>query len=125
MLRILSVLSALLLVAPALAQGLSAEAMAKQNQAIALSIKEQITRCWALPPGHEGLRLALDVAFFGNGALDGAPALSADSRKLASKHPALGASVVRAVQRCAPLGGLEALGAGATERFAVTVYFQS
>ena len=125
MLRILSVLPALLLVAPALAQPLSDAAIAKQNRAIALSVKEQITRCWALPPGHEGLRLALDVAFFGNGALDGTPALSPESRKLASKHPALGTSVVLAVERCAPLAGLEALGAGATERFAVTVYFQS
>lgn len=110
---------------PVLAQPLSSEAMAKQSQAIAIRVQRQLMACWALPPGHEGMRVSLDIAFLGSGALDATPELSAESRKSASKHPALAQSVLAAVERCTPFAGLEALGAGPDERFSVTIHFQS
>lgn len=111
--------------APVFAQQLSSDAYLKQSQAIAIRVQEQLLDCWQVPEGAEGLRIALDVGFFGNGQLDGAAAIPDDSRKHASKFPALAQSVLRAVADCEPFTGLEELGAGSMERFSITVYFQS
>lgn len=124
MLRILSILP-FLFVTPALAQGLSAEAYAKQTQAIATRVQQQLMACWSVPAGEEGQRLGLDIVFFGDGRLDGEAALSPQTEKRASKREALRESVLRAVRSCVPFEGLEALGAGADERFSVTIIFQS
>lgn len=110
---------------PALAQPLSSEAIAKQSQAIAIRVQRQLMTCWNVPPDAEGLRLSIDIVFFGNGALDGVPAIAGESRKLASKNVALRQSITAAVERCTPFTGLEALGAGTDERFSVTIHFQS
>jgi hypothetical protein len=125
MIRLVALLVALLAAGPALAQGLSAEAIAKQNQAIAIRVQQQLMACWIVPPGEEDQRLALDIAFFGDGTLDGAVSLAPESAKAASKRGALTDSILAAVERCVPFEGLEALGADAAERFAVTIYFQS
>ena len=126
MIRILVLLvAASFIVLPAAAQGLSAEALAKQNQAIAVRVQQQLMACWIVPPGEENQRLALDIAFFGDGRLDGDVEMAPDAAKHASKHVALADSVLAAVERCVPFDGLQALGAGADERFSVTITFQS
>lgn len=125
MIRLLPILAALLFSAPALAQGLSPEAIAKQNQAIAIRVQQQLMSCWIVPPGAEDQRMALDIAFFGDGRLDGEALLAPESAKAASKRGVLTDSILAAVERCVPFDGLEALGAEADERFAVTIYFQS
>ena len=125
MIRFAALFVALLLAQPVLAQGLSAEAIAKQNQAIAIRVQQQLMSCWIVPPGEEDQRLALDIAFFGDGTLDGEAMLAPESAKAASKRGALTDSILAAVQRCVPFEGLEALGAAADERFSVTIYFQS
>lgn len=125
MIRFAAVFATLLFAQPALAQGLSAEAIAKQNQAIAIRVQQQLMSCWIVPPGEEDQRLALDIAFFGDGRLDGDAMLSPESVKAATKRGALTESILAAVDRCVPFEGLEALGADAEERFSVTIYFQS
>lgn len=125
MIRLAALFVALLLAPPVSAQGLSAEAIAKQNQAIAIRVQQQLMSCWIVPPGEEDQRLALDIAFFGDGRLDGEAMLSPESVKAASKRGALTESILAAVDRCVPFKGLEALGADAEERFSVTIYFQS
>ncbi|KRA96585.1 hypothetical protein ASD83_15920 [Devosia sp. Root685] len=125
MIRYLALCLAMTLAAPALAQGLSAEAIAKQNQAIAIRVQQQLMACWIVPPGEEDQRLALDIAFFGDGTLDGEVMLAPESAKAASKRGVLTDSILAAVDRCVPFEGLEALGAAADERFSVTIYFQS
>ena len=125
MIRLAALLLALLLASPVSAQGLSAEAIAKQNQAIAMRVQQQLMACWIVPPGEEDQRLALDIAFFGDGSLDGEAMLAPESIKAASKRGALTQSILAAVERCVPFKGLEALGAQADERFSVTIYFQS
>ena len=108
-----------------MAQGLSPEAIAKQNQAIAIRVQQQLMACWMVPPGEEDQRMALDIAFFGDGTLDGEVTLVPESAKAAGKRGVLKDSILAAVDRCVPFEGLEALGAEADERFSVTVYFQS
>ncbi len=125
MIRFAALLAVLLLAQPVLAQGLSAEAIAKQNRAIAMRVQQQLMTCWVVPPGEEDQRLALDIVFFGDGRLDGEAMLAPETAKQASKHGVLTESVLAAVERCVPFQGLEALGAGADERFSVTIYFQS
>lgn len=125
MIRLFALLLAVSIAAPALAQGLSAEAMAKQNRAIAMRVQQQLMACWMVPPGEEDQRLALDIVFFGDGRLDGEAMLSPESAKAASKRGLLRDSILAAVDRCVPFEGLEALGADADERFSVTIYFQS
>ncbi|KFL32353.1 hypothetical protein JP75_05260 [Devosia riboflavina] len=125
MIRLFALLLALSVAAPVLAQGLSAEAIAKQNQAIAIRVQQQLMSCWIVPPGEEDQRLALDIAFFGDGRLDGEAMLAPESAKAASKRGVLTDSILAAVDRCVPFEGLEALGADAEERFSVTIYFQS
>lgn len=125
MIRFAAAFAVLLFAQPALAQGLSAEAIAKQNQAIAIRVQQQLMSCWIVPPGEEDQRLALDIAFFGDGRLDGDAMLSPESVKAATKRGALTESILAAVDRCVPFEGLEALGADAEERFSVTIYFQS
>ena len=125
MIRLIPIFAALLFSAPALAQGLSPQAIAKQNQAIAARVQQQLMACWIVPPDAEAQRLALDIAFFGDGRLDGEAMLAPETAKLASKRSALTDSVMAAVERCVPFEGLQALGAGAEERFSVTIYFQS
>jgi hypothetical protein len=125
MIRFAALFVALLLAQPVWAQGLSAEAIAKQNQAIAIRVQQQLMACWIVPPGEENQRMALDIAFFGNGTLDGEAMLAPESTKAASKHGVLSDSILAAVNRCVPFTGLEALGAAAGERFSVTIYFQS
>lgn len=125
MIRFAVLFATLLLTSPALAQGLSADAIAKQNQAIAIRVQQQLMACWIVPPGEEDQRLALDIAFFGDGRLDGEAMLAPESAKAASKRGALTDSILAAVDRCVPFEGLEALGAEADERFSVTIYFQS
>lgn len=111
--------------APVSAQGLSPEAIAKQNQAIAIRVQQQLMSCWIVPPGEEDQRMALDIVFFGDGRLDGEAMLAPESAKAASKRGVLTDSILAAVDRCVPFDGLEALGANADERFSVTIYFQS
>lgn len=118
-------LASVMLVTPTLAQGLSPEAMAKQNQAIAVRVQQQLMACWNVPPGETAQRLALDIVFFGDGRLNSAAAFSADDAKLASKHPMLASSILAAVEKCVPFEGLVALGAEMDEEFSVTIYFQS
>lgn len=125
MIRFAALFVALLLVPTAFAQGLSAEAIAKQNQAIAMRVQQQLMACWMVPPGEEDQRLALDIAFFGDGRLDGEAMLAPESAKAASKRGLLRDSILAAVERCVPFEGLQALGARAGERFAVTIFFQS
>ena len=125
MIKRLILLFVFVAVAPVAAQGLSPEALAKQSQAIAIRVQQQLMACWDVPPGEEDQRLALDIAFFGDGRLDGAVLLAPETAKLASKRAALTDSVLAAVERCVPFEGLEALGAAAGERFSVTIYFQS
>lgn len=125
MIRLFALLLALSVAAPALAQGLSPEAIAKQNRAIAMRVQQQLMACWIVPPGEEDQRLALDIVFFGDGTLDGEAMLAPESAKAASKRGMLTDSILAAVERCVPFDGLEALGADAAERFAVTIYFQS
>lgn len=93
--------------------------------AIAASVQQQLMACWSVPPGEENQRMAIDIAFFGDGRLEGQVALGDDDVKRASKHGAFAQSVLRAVASCAPFEGLEALGAGPDERFSVTINFQS
>ncbi|MCW5722549.1 MAG: hypothetical protein KIS86_15535 [Devosia sp.] len=124
--RFLPALAALfLLIAPALAQPLSSDAILKQTQAIAISVQRQLMACWNLPEDAEGVVLSLDIVFYGDGRLDRTAALSPGQGKIASKFPALADSIMAAVRRCTPFAGLEALGAGRTERFSVTIHFQS
>jgi len=125
MIRFLPLLLLPLLSAPAMAAGLSPEALAKQNHAIAVSVQQQLLSCWSLPPGETGQRLSLDIAFFGDGRLDGLPILPPGDAKRASKGDALLASVLSAVESCVPFEGLEALGAAPDERFSVTITFAS
>ena len=125
MIRFLPILAALLFSAPVFAQGLSPEMLAKQNQAIAIRVQQQLMACWIVPPGEEDQRMALDIAFFGDGRLDGEAKLAPESAKAASKRGALTDSILAAVDRCVPFEGLGALGAYADERFSVTIYFQS
>jgi hypothetical protein len=125
MIRFVALFVALLMASPALAQGLSPAAIAKQNQAIAIRVQQQLMSCWIVPPGEEGKRLALDIAFFGDGRLDGDALLALETAKQASKRGVLAESILAAVERCVPFTGLEALGAAADERFSVTIYFQS
>lgn len=125
MIRFLPILAALLFSAPVFAQGLSLEILAKQNQAIAIRVQQQLMACWIVPPGEEDQRMALDIAFFGDGRLDGEVVLTPETAKAASKRGALRDSVLAAVERCVPFEGLRALGARADERFSVTIYFQS
>lgn len=125
MIRFFAILLALAAAPPALAQGLSAEAIAKQNQAIAIRVQQQLMSCWIVPPGEEDQRLALDIAFFGDGRLDGEALPAPETAKAASKRGVLTDSILAAVDRCVPFEGLEALGADADERFSVTIYFQS
>lgn len=125
MIRFAVLFASLLLTSPVLAQSLSAEAIAKQNQAIAIRVQQQLMACWIVPPGEEGQRLALDIVFFGDGRLDGDAVLAPETAKKASKRDALTDSILAAVDRCVPFTGLEALGADADERFSVTIYFQS
>lgn len=110
---------------PVGAQTLSPDAYLKQSQAIAIRVQRQLLQCWQVPPGAEGMHIALDVGFFGNGELDGLPAIAEESRKNASKYPTLAESVRQAVADCEPFTGLEELGASPTERFSVTMHFQS
>ncbi len=117
--------ASVLLVTPVFAQGLSPEAMAKQNQAIAVRVQQQLMACWNVPPGETAQRLALDIVFFGDGRLNGDAAFSPDDAKLASKHPLLARSILDAVKKCVPFEGLVALGAKTDEEFSVTIYFQS
>jgi hypothetical protein len=119
------VILAMLLAAPAFAQPLSPEAYAKQTQAIAIRVQQQLMDCWIVPPGEEDQRLAVDIGFFGNGDLDGNPVMAPGMEKRASKRHLLAESVMAAIAHCVPFEGLEALGAGADERFSVTITFQS
>lgn len=125
MIRFAALFVTLLFVQPVLAQGLSAEAIAKQNQAIAIRVQQQLMSCWIVPPGEEDQRMAVDIAFFGDGRLDGEALLAPETAKAASKRGMLTDSILAAVDRCVPFEGLEALGAEADERFSVTIYFQS
>ncbi|MDV3252599.1 hypothetical protein DevBK_14760 [Devosia sp. BK] len=118
-------LAAIVLTMPAAAQRLTPEAVAKQNQAIALRVQQQLMACWAVPPGEENQRLALDIVFFGDGRLEGEAALAPETAKLASKRVLLTQSIMDAVRRCVPFEGLQALGARPDERFSVTIVFQS
>ena len=125
MIRFFAILLALAAAAPKRAQGLSPEAIAKQNQAIAIRVQQQLMSCWIVPPGEEDQRMAVDIAFFGDGRLDGEALLAPETAKAASKRGVLTDSILAAVDRCVPFEGLEALGAEADERFSVTIYFQS
>ena len=89
MIKRLILLFVFVAVAPVAAQGLSPEALAKQSQAIAIRVQQQLMACWDVPPGEEDQRLALDIAFFGDGRLDGAVLLAPETAKLASKRAAL------------------------------------
>ena len=119
------VVAGLLLTSPALAQPLTPEAFAKQSQAIAVRVQQQLMACWSVPPGQEQQRLALDIAFFGDGRLNGEAAFAQQDQKAASKRPVLAQSILAAVENCVPFEGLVALGAGTDEEFSVTIYFQS
>jgi len=125
MIRFFVLLAALSLSAPVLAQPATPEEYAKQTQAIAIRVQQQLMGCWTVPEGEENERLAVDIGFFGAGALDGVPVIARGMEKFASKRPVLAASVMKAIAGCVPFEGLEALGAGAEERFAVTITFQS
>jgi len=125
MIRLLVIATTLLLALPASAQSLSADALAKQSQAIAIRVQGQLMDCWTVPAGETNRRLALDIVFFGDGTLDGAAEFPLMARKLASKRPVLAESVLAAVETCVPFEGLTELGAGPRERFSVTIYFQS
>jgi hypothetical protein len=116
---------ATLVLGPAFAQDLTPEEIAAQNVAIAVSVQEQILACWSLPPGYEDRRISVRLAFFGDGTLDGDPAIEPESLRTAGKYPVLMRSIGEAVEGCLPFEGLEALGAGPGERFDITVHFQS
>ncbi|KKB78676.1 hypothetical protein VW35_09120 [Devosia soli] len=125
MIRTFFIFAAISLAAPALAQPATPEEYAKQTQAIAIRVQQQLMACWTVPEGEENERLAVDIGFFGAGALDGVPVVALGMEKFASKRPLLTESVMEAIAGCVPFEGLEALGAGAEERFAVTITFQS
>lgn len=125
MTRALACLALMLLPLPATAQELPRDAIAAQNLAIATSVQDQLMACWALPPGYEGRRISVRLAFWGDGSLDGDPSIHPESLRLAGKYPQLMRSIGLAVERCVPFAGLEALGAEPGERFDITVHFQS
>jgi hypothetical protein len=131
MLLVLARLPALLglLVAPALGQTapppLSVQERAAQNLAIATSVQEQLLACWMLPAGYADKLVSVRLAFWGDGSLDGEPSIDPGSLRTAGQYPVLMQSIGQAVERCLPFEGLEALGAGASERFDITVHFQS
>jgi hypothetical protein len=125
MIRLPVIAMTFVLALPASAQSLSADALAKQSQAIAIRVQSQLMECWSVPEGETDQRLALDIVFFGDGTLDGEAEFPLAARKLASKRPALAESVLAAVKACLPFEGLTELGAGPRERFSVTIYFQS
>ena len=110
---------------PAHAERLTREMVVEQNIAIAVEVQNQILACWSLPKGYEGRTVSVRLAFFGDGQLDGDPALDPASILTAQKYPVLMRSIARAIENCLPFAGLEALGAGPGERFDITVQFQS
>ena len=110
---------------PAHAEKLTREEVVAQNVAIALDVQNQLLACWSLPSGYAGRTVSVRLAFFGDGQLDGEPALEIDSILTAQKYPVLMRSIARAIETCLPFAGLEALGAGPSERFDITVHFQS
>lgn len=113
------------LVVPTAANAKPNAMRAEQNLAIATSVQEQLLECWSLPPGYEGLTIAVRLAFFGDGSLDGDPVLSTESGDAAGRYPVLMRSIASAIDKCVPFEGLEDLGAGPDERFDITVRFQS
>ncbi|KKB06990.1 hypothetical protein VE25_20285 [Devosia geojensis] len=125
--RIGGIAGVLLAVAPAFSQAPVPPPPASQADrgAIAASVRRQLTACWSLPAGFEGRAIEVTVAFLGSGELDGEPAVTPLAGKATDKLAPLAASAVRAVKRCAPFEGLDALGARAGERFSITVNFQS
>jgi hypothetical protein len=104
---------------------LSPEALAAQNLAIATAVQDQLLACWRLPAGYEGRSIAVGLAFFGDGTLDGDPYLEPDSVRTAGRYPVFMASIAEAIADCLPFDGLEALGAGPGESFDITVHFRS
>lgn len=115
----------LLLAVPAEAKPLYAEDKVEQTLAIAVSVQTQILECWTLPSGYEDKTVAVRLAFFGDGTLDGDPALEANSIMTARRYPELMRSIAQAIETCLPFEGIEALGASPDERFDITVTFQS
>jgi hypothetical protein len=113
------------LAAPVQAQPVPDAALVEQNIAIALEVQNQILGCWSLPPGYENRSVKVRLAFFGDGTLDGEPAIEPVSVLTARRYPELMRSIGEAIETCLPFTGLEALGAGAGERFDITVHFQS
>jgi hypothetical protein len=107
-----------------LAMAAPAPAGEADRAAIAASVRRQLTACWSLPPGFTGRDVEITIAFFGDGKLDGEPQVAPLGGKGAGKLAPLVASAVRAVKRCAPFEGLEALGADPAERFSIAVHFQ-
>ncbi len=126
MLRFAPLLALLLLSAfPAFAEDSEPTERAAQNLAIATSVQEQLLGCWSLTSGYENRAISVRLAFFGDGTLDGDPYIVPDSIRTAGKYPVLMQSVARAIERCLPFAGLEALGALPGERFDITVHFRS
>jgi hypothetical protein len=93
--------------------------------AIASRVREQLAACWSLPEGFAGQRFTVTLAFLGDGTLDGDPEIAASGPKTAAKLAPLVQSAVGAIRSCAPFRGLEALGAGARQRFSIAVDFAS
>jgi hypothetical protein len=104
---------------------LTPEALAAQNLAIATSVQTQLLACWHLPAGYEGRSISVRLAFFGDGTLDGEPAIEPHSIRAAGKYPVFMQSIAAAIASCLPFLGLEALGAQPGERFDITVHFRS
>lgn len=131
MTRILASIALLLVLIPPLSAQetddlpLSPAQLAEQNMAIAISVQEQLLMCWRLPAGYEDRSISVRLAFLGNGTLDGDPYIEPDSVRTAGKYPVLMQSIVDAILSCLPFDGLEELGAGADERFDITVHFSS
>jgi len=91
--------------------------------AIAASIRRQLQACWSLPAGFEGQRLAVTLVFLGDGTLLQEPQVAPGGSKSAAKRAPLIQSAIRAIRRCAPFTGLEALGAHERQRFSIEVDF--
>lgn len=103
---------------------LAIPAVGDDRSAVAALVQQQLQRCWNLPPGFEGQRISIDLTLLGDGSLDAPPSVALESKKSATRLEPLTQSVIRAVQRCAPFTGFDALGADPAERFAIKVHFE-
>jgi hypothetical protein len=98
---------------------------AQDNMGVAQSVQQQIQRCWNLPAGFDGQTVVIDIVLLGDGSLEAPPEVSLASTKAVSKLAPLIESAVRAVERCAPFGGLDRLGVTPDARLPIKINFQS